>query len=83
MFIKMVILLKRENLIKATQSYEFIVSIIFKDKMHVPITLLLFWITRGSPSSASPYFRQKEYIAFSNIGNCMLKRDMEFKAIRF
>ena len=38
----MVILVKRENIIKPTQSYEYIVSLIFKDKMHVAITLLLF-----------------------------------------
>ena len=38
----MVTLAKRENLIKATQPYEYIVSLVFKDKMQVPITLLLF-----------------------------------------
>ena len=38
----MVILVKRGNLLKATQSYEYIVSLIFKDKMQAPITLLLF-----------------------------------------
>ena len=79
MFLKMMILVKRENLIKATQSYEYIVSLIFKDKMQVPITLLLFWITQGSPSRASPYFLSKKYIAFSSIRNCMLKRGMEFR----
>ena len=77
--LKMVILMKRKNLIKATQSYEYIVSLIFKDKIQVPITLLLFWITQGSPSTTSPYFFFKKYIAFSNIRNCMLKRDMEFR----
>ena len=77
----MVILVKREKLIKGTQSYECILSLIFKDKMQVPITfyLLFFWITQGSPSRASPYFLSKKYIAFSNIRNCMLKRDMEFR----
>ena len=55
MLLKMVILVKKENLIKATQSYEYIVSLIFKDKMQVPITLLLFSITQGSPSRVSPY----------------------------
>ena len=77
--LKIVILIKRRNLIKATQSYEYIVSLIFKDKIQVPITLLLFWITQGSPSTTSPYFFFKKYIAFSNIRNCMLKRDMEFR----
>ena len=43
LLLKMVILVKRENLIKATRSYEYIVSLFFKDKMQVPITLLLFW----------------------------------------
>ena len=33
---------EKRKLIKATQSYEYIVSIIFKDKIHFPITLLLF-----------------------------------------
>ena len=75
----MVILVKRENIIKPTQSYEYIVSLIFKDKMHVAITLLLFWITQGSPSRASPYFLSKKYMAFSNIRHCTLKRDMEFR----
>ena len=53
MLLKMVILVKRENLIKATQSYD----LIFKDKMQVPTTLLqvpIFWITQGFPSRASP-----------------------------
>ena len=36
------ILVKREKLIKATQSYEYIVSLMFKDKVQVPITLLFF-----------------------------------------
>ena len=36
------ILVKRENLIKATQLYKYVVSLIFKDKMQVPIILLLF-----------------------------------------
>ena len=42
MLLKMVILMKRKNLIKAAQSYEYIISLIFKDKMQVPFTLLLF-----------------------------------------
>ena len=43
MLLKMVILVKREKLIKATQSYEYIiVSLMFKDKVQVPITLLFF-----------------------------------------
>ena len=42
MLLKMVILVKRENFIKASQSYEYIVSLIFKDKIQVPTTLLLF-----------------------------------------
>ena len=79
MLLKMVILVKRENLIKATQSYEYIVSLIFKDKMQVLITLLLFWITHSSPLRESPYFLSKKYMAFCNIRNCMLKRDMEFR----
>ena len=41
MLLKLVILVKRENLIKGTQSYEYIVSIIFKEKMKVPTALLL------------------------------------------
>ena len=45
MLLKIVMLVKRENLIKATHSYEYIVSLIFKDKMQVSINLLLFWIT--------------------------------------
>ena len=61
---KMVMLVKRENFIKATQPYEYIVSLIFKDKMHVPIALLLFWITQGSPSRASPYFLSKKIDCF-------------------
>ena len=56
MLVKLVILVKREKLIKGTQSYEYIVSIIFKEKMHVPTALLLSWITQGSPLSATPYF---------------------------
>ena len=85
MLLKMVILVKRENLIKGTQSYEYIVSIIFKDKMHIPSALLLLlfcffcWIIQGSPLSTSPYFWSKKYIAFSTIRNCMYKRDMEFR----
>ena len=73
MLLKMVILVKRENLIKGTRPYEYIRCLIFKEKMRVPTTLLLFWITQGSPSSASPYFWSKKYIAFSTIRNCMLK----------
>ena len=80
MLLKIVILVKREILIKAIQLYEYIVSLIFKDKMHVPITLLLFWITQGSPSRGSPYYLPKKYIAFSKIRNFMLKRDMEFRS---
>ena len=79
MLLERVMLVKRENLIRATHSYEYIVSLIFKGKIQVPITLLLFWITQGSPSRASPYFLSKKYIAFSNIRNCMLKRDMEVR----
>ena len=41
MLLKMVILVKRENLIKGTQSYEYNVSIILKDKMNIPSALLL------------------------------------------
>ena len=62
MLLKMVILEKRENLIKATQSYKYIVSLIFKNNMQVPITLLLFWITQGSLSS--PYFLSKKINLF-------------------
>ena len=72
MLLKLVILGKRGNIIKATQSCEYIVSLILKYKMQVPITLLLFRITQGSPSRASPYFLSKQCIAFSNIRNCML-----------
>ena len=42
MLLKMVILVKREKVIKGTQLYEYILSLIFKDKMQVPTTLLLF-----------------------------------------
>ena len=77
MLLKLVILGKRENIIKATQSYEYIVSLILKYKMQVPITSLLFGITQGSPSRASPYFLSKQCIAFSNIRNCML--NIEFR----
>ena len=76
MLLKMVILVKRENIIKANQSYEYIVSLIFKGKLQVPITLLLYWITEGCPSRVTPCFLSKKYIASSNIRNCMLKRDM-------
>ena len=55
----MVILVKRGNLLKATQSYEYIVSLIFKDKMQAPITLLLFWITQAFPLRVSLYFLSK------------------------
>ena len=64
---------EKRKLIKATQSYEYIVSIIFKDKIHFPIILLLFWITQGSLSRAKPYFSSKKYILLSNTRNCMLK----------
>ena len=57
--------------------------LIFKDKMQVPITLLLSWITQGSPSRASPYFLPKKCMGFCNIRNCMLKRDMEFRFFYF
>ena len=77
MLLKLVILVKREKLIKITQPYEYIVSLIFKSKMQVPITLLLFWITQDS--RASPYFLSKKYIAFGNIRNCLLKREREFR----
>ena len=60
MLLKFVILVKRENLIKAIQSYEYIVSLIFKDKMQAPIIFLLVWIIQGSPSRASPYFFPKK-----------------------
>ena len=82
MLLKIMILAKRENLIKATQSYEHIVSLIFKDKMHAPITLLLFWITQGSPSRASPYFFVQKNISLLVI-ETMLKRDMEFRPFYF
>ena len=82
MLLKMVILLQRENLIKAIQSYEYIVSLIFKYKMQVPITLLLFWITQGSPSRASPYFFVQKNISLLVI-ETMLKRDMEFRPFYF
>ena len=42
MLLKLMILLKREHLVKGTQSNEYIVSIIFKDKMQFPTALLLF-----------------------------------------
>ena len=72
----MVILVKRENIIKANQSYEYIVSLTFKGKLQVPITLLLYLITEGCPSRATSCLLSKNYIASSNIRNCMLKRDM-------
>ena len=34
---------------------------------------------RLSPSRATPYFLFRKYIAFSNITNCMFKRDIEFR----
>ena len=71
MLLKMVVLVKRENLIKGTQSYEYIVFIIFRDKMQVPTALFLFSITQGSPLSANPYFWSKKHIAFSTIRNCI------------
>ena len=79
MLLNMVILVKREILIKETQSYEYIVSLIFKDKIQAPINLLLFLITQGSPSRACPYFLSEKYMTFCNIRNCMLKTDMEFR----
>ena len=79
MLLKMVILVKRENLIKVTKSYEYIVSLISKDKMQISIILLLFRITQGSPWRVSPYFLSKKYVTFCNIRNCMLYRDMEFR----
>ena len=42
MLLERVILVKRENLIRATHAYEYIVSLIFKGKIQDPITLLLF-----------------------------------------
>ena len=80
--LKMVILVKRENLIKATQSYEYVVSLIFKEKMQVPFTLLLFWITQGSHllrEQVDIFYPKKKHTAFCKIRNCMLKRDMEFR----
>ena len=74
----MVILEKRENLIKGTQSSEYIFSIFFKDKMQVPTALLLFWITQGSPLNASPHLVQK-YIAFSTIRN-YVQKGMELRS---
>ena len=53
------ILGKGGNIIKGTQSYEYIVSIIFKDKMQVPTSLLLFLITQDSQLSKSPHFSFK------------------------
>ena len=79
---KMVILVKREKLIKGIQSYGYILSLIFKDKMQVPITLLLFWITQGSPSRASPYFFVQKNISLV-VTETMLKRDMEFRPFYF
>ena len=84
MLLKMVILLKSENLIKGNQSNEYIVSIIFKEKMHIPSALWLlffvfFLVIQGAPLSTSPYFWSKKYIAFSSSRNCMYKRDMEFR----
>ena len=76
MLLKMMIQVKRENLIKGTQSYEHIVSIIFKDKMQLPTALLLFLITQGFLLNVSPYDWSKNYIAFSTIRNCMCKRDI-------
>ena len=42
MLLEMIILVKIENVIKGTQSNEYIVSVIFKDKMCTPTNLLLF-----------------------------------------
>ena len=83
MLLKMVILVKRENLIKATLSNEYIVSLIFKDKMHIPSALLLLFFCflnylRLAIKYESIFLIQK-YIAFSTIRNCMYKRDMEFR----
>ena len=72
----MMILMKRENLIKGTQSYEYIVSIIFKDKMQVPTALLFVLIIQGSPLSLGRYFWFEKCIAFSTIRNCMYKREL-------
>ena len=78
LLLQIVILVKIENLIKGTQSYEYNVSLIFKDKMQVPVTLFIFNYPRLS-MRASPYFLCKKYMALSNIRNCMFKRDMEFR----
>ena len=83
MLLKMVILVKRENLIKATLSNEYIVSLTFKDKMHIPSALLLLFFCflnylRLAIKYESIFLIQK-YIAFSTIRNCMYKRDMEFR----
>ena len=47
MLLKVLILVKIENIIEETQSYEYIIFIIFRDKMQVPTALLLFLITQG------------------------------------
>ena len=73
------ILVKRVNLPEATQSYEYVDSFIFKDKIQVPISLLLFWISQGFLLRVSPYFLSKKYITLSNIRNCVFKRGMELR----
>ena len=53
-------MLKKEKLIKATQSYEYIVSLILKDKMQVPIT----WLLESPNESESIFFVEKKYMTF-------------------
>ena len=72
MLLKMVILLKRENLMKATQSNEYIVFLIFKDKLQFLLLCSFFELTKALYRERVHVF-SKTYITFSNIKNCMLK----------
>ena len=57
-------MLKKENLIKATQSYEYIVSLIFKDKMRVPITWLLESPKALHRERVHIFCQKKKYMTF-------------------
>ena len=80
MLLKMVILVKRENLIRATQLYEYIVSIIFKDKMQFLLLCCFFELPKSLHRERVHIFCPKKYITFSNTRNCVLKRDKELRS---
>ena len=79
MLLKMVILVKRENLIKATQPYEYIVSLSSKTRWRFLLLCCFFELPKTLHRERVHIFCPKKYIDFSNIRNCMLKRDMEFR----